>query len=132
MERACDYCGQTYTAKRKTSRFCSNSHRALYAQKGGDHRPVAVVRPQPRPSVSLAASTRAALEQAGRLDHPAGVAALRLAELVDDPPPLSTSSIAAWVREHRASMAEALKDATPAAASTLDMLKARRDARRHA
>jgi hypothetical protein len=129
MERACDYCGQTYIAKRATSRFCSNSHRSMASQKGlTSKRPPVVIRPMVG---GVADATRVELADAGRLESSAGQRALALAKLLDDPPQGSLGSVAGWSREHGAAMAQAMADvqATPVL-SLADEIKARRDAKR--
>jgi hypothetical protein len=146
--RDCDQCGNPYVARRQSSRYCGSDCRVAahrQAKRGDDVAPKpkpkpapepvdAPVPPEPTPEPTpgaVRAATLAELERAGRVDTPAGQTALALAELIDAPPPLTWSSVAGWAREHRASLAEALRDVKPAAArSTLDEIKARRDAKR--
>jgi hypothetical protein len=72
----------------------------------------------------LVAAIEAELEAAGRLDTALGRQALRLAQRMHSEFDTG-SAIAALSRELRATMAEALKDATPVA-DPLDELAARR------
>lgn len=75
-------------------------------------------------AVSLAAATRATLDEAGRADSPAGVSALLLAAKLDlggD----TGSAMAALAKQHLAALEEALKDA-PRAEDRVDELRARR------
>jgi hypothetical protein len=82
---------------------------------------------------ALTDATLAELVAAERQNSAAGQKALALAELIDNPPPMTWSSIAGWSREHGAAMAEALRvENVPQATSLADQLKARRDARRGA
>jgi hypothetical protein len=146
MERSCDVCGATYTAQRRTSRFCGGTCR-MRALRGNEPRKPKAPKPAPKPAPvavdepdhrwgrrsDVQDATRAELEAAGRLDSAAGRKALALADLIDNPPPLTWSSIAGWSREHGAAMAAALAGAEVATTrSTLDEIRARRDAKRHA
>ena len=70
----------------------------------------------------------AVLEAAGRVGAPAGCAALLLARRLDTPTGDTGSSVAALVREHRVTLAEAVKGV--AVASELDKFRERRDRKR--
>lgn len=144
MSRNCDHCGREYVAQRKQSRYCSGPCRVKAnrkANRGTPEQPKRAERPapvpvaplaqEPKPTGGVRAATLAELERAGRVDTPAGQSALALADLMDNPPPMTWSSVAGWAREHRASLAEALKGADePKSKSTPDMLKERRAAKR--
>jgi hypothetical protein len=152
MTRNCDDCRKPYEAKKVTSRFCSATCRvrtnraskrtAKPAPKRVKQPPAPVVAPvepvavEPQQWIRRTALTDATLAElvaAGRQNSAAGQKALALAELIDNPPPLTWSSIAGWSREHGAAMAEALRvENVPQAASLADQLKARRDAKRGA
>lgn len=123
MERACDGCGRPYEAKRKTSRFCSDLCRAR--NKGASGEPEA-----PSLNGHVAASTRAMLEKAERVETPLGASALLLASRIDSAQDTG-SALAALNKEWRATLAQAT-DGVKMAASPLDELKARREARRGA
>jgi hypothetical protein len=131
MERACDYCGRTYVAKRASSRFCTPSHRAMAHKRGMKAPP-----PEPvviRPVIGgVVDATRAELVKAGRLESSAGQRALVLAGLLDDPPQGTYGSLAGWSKEHGSAMAEALRDAVEVrqVLSVADEMRARRDAKR--
>ena len=129
MERACDVCGQTYTAKRPASRYCGSTCRQR-SRRAGTAEPAAPVHIRPMVS-GVADATRAELVAAGRLHSSAGQRAMVLAELIDARPQGSFNSLAAWSREHGAAMEQALKSAS-SATSSLDELKARRSAKRGA
>ena len=131
VTRPCDHCGTPYEAQRATSRYCP-LHIKGKKRRGA---PVAsmVSRVVPVLPVSVLESTRSALDAAGVTTTPDGAAALNLAALIDDPPQGTHSSVAAWVRAHRESLAAALAvSSVSVSKSTLDEVRARRDAKRHA
>lgn len=80
------------------------------------------------PVGSLLTATRARLEALGLLDDPSGVAAMALAQRVDAGAD-SGASMAALVRQHAASMADAAGHAA-VADDPLDELARRRDEKR--
>ena len=139
MERLCDSCGTPYVAVRAHSRFCSTRCRVAAAAKrardGEAPAPQPAMAPVAEPAEGdgpVTAATRAELRAAGRLDCSAGQKALALAALIDAPPHGTFGSVAGWSKEHGAAMAAALVDVKPAQRSTLDEIKARRDAKRGA
>lgn len=132
MDRQCDVCGATYTAKRATSRYCGATCRVTSSRKGASRPKIAAV-PAPAPAESpIYDATLRRLDEAGQVDSPLGRKALNLAKLIDSPPPMTHSSIAGWSKEHTAALTAALAEAPAQAVSLTDQLKARRDARRHA
>lgn len=138
--RDCDACGTSYEAKRATSRFCSSRCRqaAHAAGKSGAPKAARVVplRPTSTPVDGpgpIEAATLAELEAVDRASTAAGRRALMLARLLDDPPPLSLSSVAGWSREHGAALATATAGVdAPRARTPLDLARERRDEKRHA
>lgn len=149
-------CGRPFEAKRKNARYCSDrcrqrAHRnpaAVAAAAKELAKPVKAVRagksgasknaasPKRRssskqpPAATLYDATRTELAAAGRATSPLGMAALALAHGIESP--LETGSgRASMVREFRATLAAALADSQPAA-SPLDELRAKRDAKRRA
>ena len=136
MERRCDVCGTTYTARRASSRFCSErckkrAQRAPATQRSGKrHRapPNAAVVPLPQPDVTagVAESTRRRLDEMGRLDTPLGQAAMALAHRLDDPRGDTGSAVAAMARQLQATLSAATADVRPAG-DLLTELRARRD-----
>ena len=78
----------------------------------------------------MRAATLRELEAAGRADSSVGLAALGLAARIDTAADTG-ASMAALVREYRATMAEAVRGAS-VAASPLDELRRRRDAKLNA
>lgn len=123
MQRACDSCGQRYEAARSTSKFCSPTCRQRSKRSGG----VVPLREIPAP-LSAVAVTRQALEQAERLNTPAGVNALLLAAKLDAGGDTG-SAMAALSKQHLAALAEATKG-VKAVADPIDELRRRRDAKR--
>jgi hypothetical protein len=121
--RSCDVCDRQYDAKRPSSRFCGATCR-----KRNQRSPEPAAAPAlfVAPASGLSAATAAELEAAGRLETSLGQAALVLARRVDGGDREPGSALASLVREHRASLAEALRGAQQAA-SPLDEVKARRD-----
>ena len=128
MQRTCGKCGNEYTAKNSRSRYCSDLCRAK-ASKAPKAAVIAL--PESVPSGSVYASTLAELTAGGVAESSLGAAALEIARRVDNSTGESISSLSAGVRELRATMAEALKDAK-VKESPLDQLRARRDAKRSA
>lgn len=128
--RSCDHCGTPYEAKTIKSRFCPRHIKG----KNRTGAPVSsmVERVAPVLEVSVLESTRSVLDAAGVSGSPDGAAALKLAELIDAPPQGTHSSVSAWVRAHRESLAAALASSVSVKRSTLDEVRARRDAKRHA
>lgn len=143
MQRNCDVCGVAYEAKRATSRYCSPRHRTQAARKGASKprgsapvvvpiRAAASSEPSDGPG-PIESATLAELGAVDRVTTSAGQRALMLAHLLDNPPPLSLSSVAGWSREHGAALAAATAGVDqPRPKSALDLARERRDAQRHA
>jgi hypothetical protein len=138
MERQCDVCQTTYTAKRITSRYCSTRCRTRACRKGASNSR-ATVTPLPTRAAPagehgpIEAATLAELEAVDRVGVSAGQRALMLARLLDDPSPLALSSVAGWSREHGAAMDAAMVGVEkPREKSALDRAREKRDAKRHA
>lgn len=123
--RACELCGAEYVAKRERSRFCSNSCRAKASQRAQRGEVVAIDEAEVGP---VERSTQSALTSAGLAGTPLMEAAVVLARRVDTAKAESGSSTAALVKELRATLAEATKEAK-VAADPMDELHARRQAR---
>lgn len=102
--RLCRACGASLEGDAR-KRYCDDKCR----QRG--HRGATVTEITPDPvDESVAGSTRRTLEAAGRLDTPAGTAAMVIAGKLDRGGDTG-SAVAALVRELRASVAEALSEA---------------------
>lgn len=128
IERQCDHCGTTYEAARPSSKFCGPTCR----QRHRRNPELAVTAPvagiAPAESTGVYAATLAELNAAGRATTSTGTAALALAARIDSG--LDTgSALAALVKQHVLTMAEALRGAQ-VVASPLDELRRRRDLKR--
>lgn len=78
---------------------------------------------------SVTGSVIAELGAAGALSSPAGLAAVRLAQLIDSATLMQGSSVAAWSREMRAALADAKAAAPAREVDPLDELEKRRASR---
>lgn len=132
MRRPCDSCRKPYEAKTPRSRFCSDRCRARNQGRPPSGEVVELPAREPEPG-SVTRSTLAALEAVGRVDHPAGQAALVLARQLDARADTG-SGLAALAREHGARLEVALAG-TSASVSPLDAARdelAKRRARKGA
>lgn len=130
FKRKCDSCGKSYEAKRSDSKYCSGSCRAAASKRSKPQPDVVADTPLgDAASVGLMASTLMELVKAGRENTASGQAALLLAYRLEHSQLDTGASIASMVKQHGATLAEALKGAAKAA-TALDELKARRDAKR--
>lgn len=126
MRKSCASCGQEFEAKRAAAKTCSER-----CKKRAQRSPQAEssVVPMERPAEStgrLEQAATAELESAGRLRSASGEAALALARRVDASQGETGSGVASLVREYRAAMAEALKDAETES-DPLDEIRLRRE-----
>lgn len=138
MERICDACGESYLAKRATSRYCSDRcrKRALRARAaevvaidpGKKRRTRSRKPPPPADEPSVAAATKTDLAAVGRLAGPLGQAAMVLAGRIDAHRDTG-SALAAVTKEWRATMSAATAG-VKREANPLDELRERREARR--
>lgn len=128
MRKACAECGEEFEAKRTAAMYCSGRCTKRAQRRPNPQEGPAPVREMPvQPSAgSVTASTQAELERAGREESAAGQSALALARRIDASSGETGSGVAALVREHRAVLAEALKDAETAA-DPIDELRTRRE-----
>lgn len=134
MRKRCGACGEDFEARRKTAKFCSDRCRMRAHRRPADsEQPTPVASPAPAEreddSESLTQAARAELEAAGRERTAAGRAVLALARRIDANASETGSSLAAMVREFRATLAGALAGAGEAG-DPVDELKARRDRKR--
>lgn len=128
MRKTCE-CGTEFEAKRAAAKYCSERCKKRAQRRPGGTRTAKVVTLPPAAPVSsgsLAAATEAELDRAGRLGSAVGQAALALARRIDASHGETGSALASLVREHRATLAEAVKDAE-VAADPLDELRSRRE-----
>lgn len=128
MQRNCDVCQNPYEAKRPNAKFCSARCRQR-AQRSPDSVTLSPVAPLAVPvdvaEGSLTTATLAELEAAEMSASSLGQAALMLARRLDLPSMDTGSSIAALVREHRATLTAAV-DAGKVAEDPLDQLAQQR------
>lgn len=132
MRRNCAACSAEFDAKRDTAKYCSARCRVrANSSKPKTDRPGP---PRPVPADvdgELTAATLTELTAAGRVDSAFGRAALLLARRLDSPVIEPGSAVAAMVRQHAASLADALKGAA-AEVDPVDELRSRRDRKRAA
>lgn len=121
----CEECGTSYTARRPSSRFCGDTCRKRANRRQGP--PVEVPAAPGGVPGPVGAAVRAELAAAGTDATALGVTAVVLADRVDAGGESGTA-VASVVRELRAVLADLERNA-PVAASPLDELRARRDAR---
>lgn len=131
MKKVCDSCGASFEAKRSTAKYCSGKCR-VQAQRTGS---VAPVMDLPTAAGSsdggVAAAARAELRSADRDETAAGQLVLALARRIDDGDGESGASLAALVKEFRASLAAAVEGAEQAA-DPIDELRAHVERKRAA
>lgn len=135
MRKTCEVCPTEFEAKRASAKYCSERCKKRAQRRHGGGMAAKVLplpaeltsEPTPTPAVvgSVAAATMAELASAGRPETAVGQAALALARRIDHAAAETGSALAALVREHRAALAEAVRDAE-GKADPLDELQARR------
>ena len=81
---------------------------------------------------SVTVAVIAELSEANALGSPAGLAAVKLAQLIDSATLMQGTSVAAWTREMRAALDAAKGTAEPAEVDPLDELERKRADRRGA
>lgn len=131
MRKTCEVCPAEFEAKRASAKYCSERCKKRAQRRPGGTGTAKVLPLPPEPTSEsvgsrLAAATLAELEQAGRAETAAGQAALALARRIDAAGSETGTALAAMVREHRATLADAVRDAKKAA-DPLDELRARRE-----
>ena len=129
MTATCERCGQPFPAQRSTARYCSArckkaAQRARVATTG------TVVDVEFLGPVEKA--TRDELAAAQVLGTTRGQIALVLARLMDRAGPGQGSSVAAWSRELRTTLAEALRVAPPAEDDPITRIRRQMHQRREA
>lgn len=127
-------CGTTFEAKSTRAVYCSP-----LCRKRGSRAGLRSVKSSPSPADATPAPpvdvsdvgsvTGAAISQlakAGALESPVGLAAVKLAQLIDSASPLNGTSVAGWTKEMRAALAEATAAAPPAEDDPIDELERKR------
>jgi hypothetical protein len=111
VKKICAGCGEGFEAKRTNAKYCSDKCR----QRGHRRPPAPIVglpAPGPAPDGLLTKATRTKLDATGRADTELGAAALFLAARLDAVGMLETGAgVAALMKEYRATLADALRDA---------------------
>lgn len=130
--RPCDVCGTPYEAKRATSKYCSATCR-MRKSRGAEVVPLPAAetgKPGEPPRGPCYAATLRTLTDADRHDTPLGVAALVLAQRIDNPGMDTGSALASVVGRLEVTLAAAMKGAGAATApgQLRDELAARRAA----
>lgn len=131
MDVTCVGCGKVFSAKRPNAKTCGDTCRKRVQRNPNIAAEApAVTDPDPASEipVGLVASTVSELAKAGRENSALGQAAILLAYRLERSQVDTGSSVAAMVKQHGSTLAEALKAAE--SASMIDELKARRDAKR--
>jgi hypothetical protein len=124
-------CPTEFEAKRASAKYCSERCKKRAQRRPGGTKTAEVLALPAEPTRDpegdwLAQATEAELRNAGRLSSAIGQAALALARRIDASGGETGSALASLVREHRATLAEAVKDAAKAA-DPLDELRNRRE-----
>lgn len=132
-------CGTRFEAKSPRATYCSATCRKRGSRAGVRvERPVRSLPAAPAPVPddvdipSVTGAVIADLSEANALKSPAGLAAVRLAQLIDAASPMQGSSVAAWTKEMRASLADAKAVAPAQEEDPIDDLERKRAARRRA
>lgn len=131
VSKTCAVCGAGFEAKRAAAKYCGERCRKRAQRRPGGTKAVKVLElpaepTSETPSTAVAAATVVELERAGRLETAVGQAALVLAQRIDANSGETGASLASLTRDHRAAMAEALRDAE-VNSDEVDELKARRE-----
>ena len=132
-------CGTRFEAQSPRATYCSAACRKRGSRAGiRVDRPVRSVPaappvPDEADIPSVTGAVIADLSEANAMKSPAGLAAVRLAQLIDAASPaMAGTAVAAWTKEMRASLAEAKRAAPAQEEDPIDDLERRRAARRHA
>jgi hypothetical protein len=127
VRKQCAACAEGFEAKRATARFCSARCRMRAHRQPG---PAAAVTQAVHvsPDSGLEAATLAELAAAGRAGSAAGQAVLVLARRIDASDGETGAGLAALVKQHGATLADAVKGRR-AVANPLDELRLARERR---
>jgi hypothetical protein len=134
MQKSCAVCRKPFEAKRPAAKYCGQTCRQRAHRRPDAAAESKVLELPAEPTSELApavggsvtAATVAELEAAGRLETALGQAAVALARRIDAGASEPGSSFASLVRQHGATLTEAVKDAKTAV-NPLDELKSRRE-----
>lgn len=131
MNRPCDTCGTTYTARTSRSRYCSPRcrRRAAYTGQAVRQRVTQRSALADPAALTVADAVRSVLDAHDLTGTPRGLSALVLAQRLDAPDSESAAGLAALARQLDALIDAALSSVPPVeAADPIDVLRARRRA----
>lgn len=131
MRKSCVVCGTEFEAKRSAAKYCGarcrqRAHRRPEAASDAKVLALSAELASETSAGGTAAATAVELERAGRLETALGQLALALARRIDAGDAETGSSLAALARQHRETLAEAVRDAQQAV-DPLDELRKRRE-----
>ncbi len=114
----CAVCPNQFEAKRPNAKYCSpacrvRAHRSPGGSASAQPRPARGRAGRPKVSARMAATTRAQLAAARKLDTPWGQAAMLLAKRLDAGSGETLAAVAAAVREHAQALDRALQGDKP-------------------
>lgn len=132
VQMKCAVCSAPFDAKRKTAKYCSRRCSMRASRGSKPAQPPARPGPMPvDPDAELWTATLAELTAADRVASSHGQAALILARRIDGAHSEPGGGLAALVKQHGLSLADALKGGA-AEVNPLDELRSRRDRKRSA
>lgn len=129
-------CGTRFESQSPRAVYCSPTCRKRASRAGVVVMPNVKSRPESPPMVApevevptVTGAVIAELGKANAMGSPAGLAAVKLAQLIDSASLASGPAVSGWTREMRAALAEAKGVAEPAEADPIDELEKKRAAR---
>lgn len=135
MTKTCP-CGKSFDARSPRAVYCSPTCRKRASRAGVVVMPNVKSRPMsppmPEPDVEVPSVTGAVIAELGKanaMGSPAGLAAVKLAQLIDSASLASGPAVSGWTREMRAALAEAKAVAEPVEVDPIDELEKRRASR---
>lgn len=127
-------CGTRFEAKSARAVYCSDRCKKRGYRAGLKAAPAGPAEPAPLPVPdvdvpSVTGAVIAELRDANALTSAAGLAAVRLAQLIDSSSVMSGAAVSGWVREMRAALAEARAESPAEEVDPIDELERKRAAR---
>ena len=126
MRKQCAVCSDPFEAKRNTAKYCSPRCRVRATRQPKPELPASVGQMPVGPDSELWTATLNELAAASRESSSAGVASLILARRIDSASSETGAGLAALVKQHGTTLADALKGAA-AETNPLDELRSRRE-----
>jgi hypothetical protein len=127
MQKSCVVCSVPFEAKRNTAKYCSRRCSMRASRRSGSPKAAVVAMPAD-PDSALWSATLAELSAAGRVNSAAGQAVLVLARRIDASDGETGAGLAALVKQHGATLADAVKGRR-AVVNPLDELRLARERR---